>query len=90
MEKRWRRPRVLLAADHALVLQAICRLVETEFEVVGTVTNGLELLEMAEQLKPELAVVDVEMPDMSGVDACRRAVAKVPSMKVILTRIDIR
>ena len=46
--------------------------------------------QMAEQLKPELAVVDVEMPDMSGVDACRRAVAKVPGMKVILTRIDIR
>lgn len=63
---------MLLADDHAAMLaQAINRLTGV-FEIVGSVGNGLDLLEAAAQLNPEVIVLDITMPDMDGIEAARQ------------------
>jgi len=66
------RPRVLLADDHTLLLEAFEKLLADECEVVGTVSNGHALLDAAARLRPDIAVVDIAMPLLNGIDAARR------------------
>jgi len=63
------RPRVLLADDHTLVLEAFKKLLEPECEVVGTVSDGRALLLAAPASKPDVIVVDLGMPEVSGMEA---------------------
>ena len=55
------RPRILLADDHTLVLAAFKKLLEQDFDVVGTVSDGCELVSFAPQLKPDVIVLDIGM-----------------------------
>lgn len=66
------RPRVLLADDHRLVAEGIKTLLDPEFEVVGMVEDGLELLEAAQRLRPDVVVADITMPRLNGIDAIAR------------------
>lgn len=77
------RKRVLLADDHALMLEGLVRLLEADFEIVGTATNGRILLEEAERLKPDVIVIDIAMPEMNGIEAARRLNKILPSVKVV-------
>jgi DNA-binding NarL/FixJ family response regulator len=79
-----RRPRILIADDHRLVVEGLRRLLEDEFQVVGTVDNGRTLLAAAKQLKPDVILVDVSMPLLNGIDACARLRVLVPSSRVIV------
>ena len=63
------RPRVLLADDHTLVLEAFGKLLEPEFEIVATVSNGRALLSIAPDSKPDVIVLDTGMPELSGMEA---------------------
>ena len=63
------RPRILLADDHTLMVDALKHLLEGEFDVVATARDGRQLLKAAEQLLPELVVVDIAMPLLNGLDA---------------------
>jgi DNA-binding NarL/FixJ family response regulator len=64
--------RVLLADDHAAIMaQAVNRLAGM-FEVVGSVGNGLDLLQAAARLKPDVVVLDITMPDMDGIEVARQ------------------
>ena len=67
-----RKVRVLLADDHALVIDVLSRLLEPEFEIVGKVGDGRALLEAAERLKPDLIVADISMPLLNGIEAIRQ------------------
>jgi DNA-binding NarL/FixJ family response regulator len=67
-----KRSRVLLADDEKSVLDRVRRLLEDEFEVVGTVGDGQSLLEAAERFKPDIIVVDISMPVLSGIEAIRQ------------------
>jgi DNA-binding NarL/FixJ family response regulator len=67
-----KRARILLADDHAGALAQAASLVGREHDVTGTVTNGLELLEAAQRLDPDLIVLDISMPDIDGFEAARR------------------
>jgi DNA-binding NarL/FixJ family response regulator len=78
------RPRVLLADDHALVIDGLRRLLEPEFEVVGTAGDGRELLTAAERLKPEVIVADISMPSLNGIEALRRIKKAGLRAKVII------
>ena len=78
------RPRVLLADDYANILTAMVRLISSSCDVVGTVTNGAQLLEAAKRLDPDIIVVDLNLPDMSGLDACRLLRGAAPHSGVIL------
>ena len=60
------RPRILLADDHTMMAEALRALLQTEFDVVGTVSDGMALLRAAAVLKPEVAVVDIGMPLLNG------------------------
>jgi two-component system chemotaxis response regulator CheY len=64
---------VLIADDSALIRQAICELFkrEADFEVCGEAENGREAIEKAQQLHPDLIVLDLSMPVMNGLDAAR-------------------
>ena len=66
------RPRVLLADDHVMVAQGLCRLLEGEVEIVATVNDGAELVEQAQKHRPDIIIADVSMPVMNGLEAMRR------------------
>jgi DNA-binding NarL/FixJ family response regulator len=66
------RPRILLADDHAAALAQAARVLGEQNEIVGTVANGLELLEAAERLDPDVIVLDISMPGLGGFEAARR------------------
>ncbi len=77
------RTKVLLADDHTLLLEAFKRLLEPEFEVVGTVADGRAALAAAQKLKPDVVVLDLAMPLLNGLDAARQFRAMSPNIKLI-------
>ncbi len=83
------KPRVPLADDHSILLAGISKLIEAQCEVVGTVTDGRALVAAAQQLKPDLIIVDIAMPLLNGMDAVRQLVQLLPDCKVFfLTMLD--
>lgn len=75
---------VLLADDHRIVAEGLKHLLKQEFELVGLVTSGEELLDAAQRLRPDVIVTDISMPGISGLDALARLRAADPSAKVVL------
>jgi DNA-binding NarL/FixJ family response regulator len=78
-----RRPRVLLADDHTLLLEAFRRLLEPQFEIVGAVTDGVRLLEEVVRLDPDVIVTDVSMPRLGGLEAARRLRDARPGARIV-------
>jgi DNA-binding NarL/FixJ family response regulator len=76
--------RILLADDHTLVAEAIKRLLEPEFDVVGVVADGRSLVREACNLKPDVVLVDLNMPMLNGLDASEQLKAAHPGMKIIV------
>jgi DNA-binding NarL/FixJ family response regulator len=76
--------RILVADDHTLVAEAFKRLLEPEFEVVGTVGDGRALLRTAAELKPDVALVDLNMPLLNGLDAGEQLKQSAPKIKLIV------
>src|SRR5271169_2117783 len=77
------RSRILIADDHNLVAELCKRLLETEFDVVGTVNDGRALLGAARELKPDVIVLDIAMPILNGLDAGRQLKEMLPAVKLI-------
>jgi DNA-binding NarL/FixJ family response regulator len=77
------RPRVLVADDHNLVAELCKKLLETEFNVVGTVSNGRALVRAAAELKPDVVVIDIAMPILNGLDAGQQLKEILPGVKLI-------
>ncbi len=77
------RPRLLMADDHTLVLEGIRKLLESEFDLVGVADNGYTLLREAERLKPDVILLDISMPLLNGIEACRQLIKSMPEAKVI-------
>lgn len=77
------RPRILIADDHTLVADLCRKLLETEFDVVGTVSNGRVMVRTAIELKPDVIVVDIAMPILNGLDAGKQVKEELPSVKLI-------
>ena len=82
-----RRPTVLLADDHPMMLAGLRKLLEPELEVVGTATDGLTLLAAAKRLRPDLVITDVSMPGLDGIEATRRLRTAVPGARVLILSI---
>jgi DNA-binding NarL/FixJ family response regulator len=74
---------ILLADDHALMLEGLVRLLGSEFKVVGTAPNGRVMLEEAQRLQPDVVVLDVGMPELNGIEAARRLAKVAPSAKIV-------
>jgi DNA-binding NarL/FixJ family response regulator len=81
--------RVLLVDDQAAVRYGLrMRLgLEAELSVVGEAGNGAEALELAQELTPDVVVMDVEMTEMDGITATERLLARLPQVKVIVLSI---
>ena len=77
------RPRILMADDHLMLLEAFKALLEPDFDVVGTVTDGRALLEEFSRLHPDVVLLDVAMPLLNGLDAGRQLKAQRRSVKLI-------
>jgi DNA-binding NarL/FixJ family response regulator len=78
-----KRPRVLLADDHSLVLEGFRRILEDECDIVGTAEDGRALLDAAARLKPHVILLDISMPLLNGIDATRQLKKTSPEIKVI-------
>jgi DNA-binding NarL/FixJ family response regulator len=76
-------PRVILADDHTLLVEAFRKLLESTCEVVATVADGHALLEVAPKLRPDVIVLDIAMPLLNGLDAGRQVKETVPGVKLI-------
>jgi DNA-binding NarL/FixJ family response regulator len=81
-----RKIRILIADDHAVVREGTRRILEqeTDMEVVGEAGDGEEAVNLATSLKPDVAIVDVSMPKMDGIEATRRIKAACPSINVLI------
>jgi PAS domain S-box-containing protein len=75
--------RLLIGDDHPLVASGVAKLLEETYDVVGVVGDGLALVRAAEQLKPDLVLVDISMPVMNGFDAARQIRKSVPAAKLL-------
>jgi CheY-like chemotaxis protein len=78
-----KRPSVLLADDNQALLEEVRALLEPEFEIVGEVGDGQALLEAAERLQPDVLIVDISMPVLSGIKAVRQLEKGTNGPKVI-------
>ena len=78
-----KRPRVILADDHTLILDALKKLIEPEFEVVGTFSDGHALVEAAPKLNPNVIVLDIGMPMMNGLSAGQKLKQTMPLVKLV-------
>ena|SRR5579871_7012645 len=77
---------ILLCDDHPLFCQAVMAILERErlIEVVGKVGNGKEAIQFVEQLKPDIVLMDLEMPVVDGFEATRRIKAAHPDIRILI------
>ena len=78
-----KRPRVLIADDHRIVAEGLRSLLEPEFDLIGIVEDGRELLLNAEKLRPDVIVADISMPQLNGIDAVRQIKKTHENIKVV-------
>ena len=78
--------RIVLADDHPLVLEGVRSCLETfdHIEIVGAVTSGREALELAAQVQPDIAILDINMPDLNGLDATAEFRENLPNVKLLI------
>ena len=78
------RPRVLLVDDHPGIVQALSRVLAPVCDVVGTMADGREVPDAAARLDPVVVVLDLNLPNVSGLDVCRQVTRNNPLAKVIV------
>jgi DNA-binding NarL/FixJ family response regulator len=88
MEQR-HRARLLIADDHTLLAEACKNLLEPEFEVVGIVDNGRALLRMAGELRPDVVVLDIAMPQLNGLDSGDQIKHMLPRTKLVYMTVNM-
>jgi DNA-binding NarL/FixJ family response regulator len=81
--KNLRRPRIVIADDHILFAEACKNLLEPEFEVVGIVPDGRALTQAVSELRPDLVLLDISMPELNGLDAGEQIKQKNRAVKLV-------
>ena len=82
------RPRIFLADDHSLLLEAFSKLLEEKYDVVGTATDGRKMLSMVSKLKPDVVLIDIAMPNLNGFDAGEKLKKILPEIKLIFLTVN--
>jgi len=77
------KPRLLIADDHIIFAEGLKRLLNADFDIVGVVADGRELVSAAEKLQPDVMVVDISMPMLNGIEAVRQIKKVHPEIKVV-------
>ena len=83
-----RRPRILLADDHTMLLDAFRRLLEPRCEIVGTASDGRALIDLAANTRPDVIVLDISMPRLNGMDACAQLRRKMPEVRLVFLTVN--
>jgi DNA-binding NarL/FixJ family response regulator len=83
-----KRTRILLADDHTMICAGLTRLLEPFYEVLGSVENGRALLKAADELKPDVVLLDIGMPLLNGLDAARCLSKTMPTLKLIFLTME--
>ena len=81
------RIKLLLVDDQLLFVQSLARVIDfraEDIEVVGIAENGLEAVEMAQTLRPDIIIMDIQMPELNGVDATRIILEKLPDIRIMM------
>ena len=76
--------RLLIADDHALVVEALTQLMQPEFDVVGVASDGRQLLELAPVTRPDVVLLDLGMPVLNGFDAGQKLKRLLPAAKILV------
>ena len=76
-------PKVILADDHKILLEAFRKLLEPHYDIVAAVSDGRALLTAAATLKPDVILLDIGMPLLNGLEAARQLKSKLPSVRLI-------
>jgi CheY-like chemotaxis protein len=79
-----RRPRVIVADDHPSLLLALVRMLERCCDVVSSVSNGRDAVDEVARLRPDVLVADLMMPDLDGLEVCRRVKEQTPETDVVI------
>ena len=82
------RARIFLADDHSLLLDAFSKLLEPEYEIVGTATDGRIMLKMVTKLAPDLVLMDIAMPNLNGFDAGEKLKKILPDTKLVFLTVN--
>jgi DNA-binding NarL/FixJ family response regulator len=82
------RPRILLADDHTMLLDAFRRLLEPRCEIVGTARDGRALIDLAMTTRPDVIVLDISMPRLNGMDACAQLREKMPDVSLVFLTVN--
>jgi DNA-binding NarL/FixJ family response regulator len=82
------RPRILLADDHTMLLDAFRRLLEPRCEIVGTAADGRALIDLATITRPDVIVLDISMPRLNGMDACAKLREKMPDVSLVFLTVN--
>ena len=82
------RPRILIADDHALVAEALHKLLQADFDVIGIVHDGRCLVQTAQELRPDVILVDIGMPLLNGMQAAQRIKRILPAVKLVYVTIN--
>ena len=78
-----KKPRVLLADDHKIMIEGLKDLLKGEFEIVGSVEDGRALVEQASTLYPDVIVADISMPQLNGIEAARQIKKTDNNIKIV-------
>src|SRR5271155_2115558 len=78
-----KKPRIILADDHKLLREAFQRLIEPQYDVVGSVSDGYALLEAATLLHPDVVLLDMGMPLLNGLDVASQLKKRMPDIKLV-------
>ena len=84
------RPRILVADDHQPVQERVREILQTSYEVIGTVGNGIELVDEAKRLRPDVIVLDISMPGMTGIEAAHELRESGSTAKVVFLTVHER
>jgi len=77
------KPRILIADDHKIFAEGLKRLLKEDFDIVGVVADGRQLVAAAEKLQPDVIVVDISMPMLNGIDAVQQIKKVQPAIKAV-------
>ncbi len=77
------KPRIIIADDHTLMTEGLRRLLEADFDVIGTASNGRELLTMLNSMTPDVIVLDIAMPELNGIEAARLISKSYPNVRLV-------
>lgn len=88
MENTSKRPTVILADDNEAIHPLLCRILQCEWDIVGTVFDGQALIEATDNHHPDLVVIDIYMPVLDGIEALKRIHGRFPGLPAVLISTD--